>query len=391
MTVEPAIKTNAKLPTLDRFREINATFPKTSQVLDFKRNGGKVFGWLCTYTPEEIMHAAGILPVRITGYTKETELDDGTAYLYVNSCSFSRSCLQMALRGEYDLLDGVVGGSTCDGVRRLFDLWRNYLETPFYHVLTVPRKYTERAQQLYFHEVQVFTKNLEEWLGAEIGDDALLASVALYNETRRLMRQLYELRRLDQPPITGAETLEVLTAGFRMPREEYNQWLADFLDEVAASGETHHGRARLMLIGSVLTNPEFIGSIESQGGLVVTDELCTSTRYWGDPVVLDESRPVLESISRRYLSNYPCARMYPSDGRFDRIVEACHDYRVDGVVSQTIRYCVPYCHDLPLLTARLKKEGIPILALDVEYGAAGSGQVQTRVQAFLEMLEARKR
>ncbi|MEE8353025.1 MAG: 2-hydroxyacyl-CoA dehydratase family protein [Dehalococcoidales bacterium] len=391
MTVEPASTANAKLPTLDRFREINATFPETSQVLDFKRNGGKVFGWLCTYTPEEVMHAAGILPVRITGYTQETELDDGTAYLYVNSCSFSRSCLQMALRGGYDLLDGVVGGSTCDGVRRLFDLWRNYLATPFYHVLTVPRKYTERAQQLYFHEVQAFTRHLEEWLGAEIGDDALRRSVELYNETRRQLRQLYDLRRRDQPPITGAETLEVLTAGFRMPREEYNQWLGDFLSEVAASGESHGSRARLMLIGSVLTNPEFIRSIESQGGLIVTDELCTSTRYWGDPVVLDESRPVLESISRRYLSNFPCARMYPSDERFDRIVEACHDHRVNGVVSQTIRYCVPYCHDLPLLTARLKKEGIPVLALDVEYGTPGSGQVQTRVQAFLEMLEARRR
>jgi len=297
----------------------------------------------------------------------------------------------MALRGSYDLLDGVVGGSTCDGVRRLFDLWRNYLETPFYHVLTIPRRYNERAQRLYFQEVETFTRHLEEWLGAEIRDDALLASVALYNETRQLLRQLYELRRRDKPPITGAETLEVLTASFRMPREEYNRWLGDFLNEIAAADETHDGRARLMLIGSVLTNPEFIRSIESQGGLVVTDELCTSTRYWGDPVVLDESRPVLESISRRYLSNFPCARMYPSDERFDRIIEVCKDYRVDGVVSQTIRYCVPYCHDLPLLTERLKKEGIPVLALDVEYGTPGSGQVQTRVQAFLEMLEARKR
>ena len=92
----------------DYFREVNSTYPKTSHVWEHKRRGGLVFGFLCTYVPEEIMHAAGALPVRITGHNQETELEDGSAYLYVNNCSFSRSCLQMGLRGEYDLLDGVI-------------------------------------------------------------------------------------------------------------------------------------------------------------------------------------------------------------------------------------------------------------------------------------------
>ncbi|MEE9528493.1 MAG: 2-hydroxyacyl-CoA dehydratase family protein, partial [Dehalococcoidia bacterium] len=165
----------------------------------------------------------------------------------------------------------------------------------------------------------------------------------------------------------------------------------DLLEEISASGNTHTGRARIMLIGSVLTNPEFIKSIESQGGLMVADELCTGTRYWGDPVVLDEAKSPLEAISRRYLNNFPCARMFPSDERFNRIIDFIQDFRVEGVISQIIRYCVPYCHDLPLLTKRLKALGIPILALDVEYGTSGSGQIQTRVQAFLEMLEAKRK
>jgi bcr-type benzoyl-CoA reductase subunit C len=383
--------TTSRLSSLARFREVNRVFPANSQIEEAKSQGRKIFGWLCTYTPEEIMHAAGILPIRITGYSQEVELDDGTAYLYVNNCSFSRSCLQLGLRGEYDFLDGVVGGSTCDGVRRLFDLWRQYIGTPFYHVLNVPRKFGERAQQLYLHEVEKFTRHLEEWLGSEIPDDALRRSVDVYNESRRLLRELYDLRRLDEPPISGAEIMEVLNAGFRIPREEYNQWLAELLDEVRESGQANSGRARLMVIGSILTNPDFIRTIEGQGGLVVTDELCTSTRYWGDPVVIEEGRSLKESISRRYLNNFPCARMYPSDERFNRIVNAAREFRVDGVISQTIRYCVTYAHDLPLLTKRLNKEGLPLLALDVEYGTPGSGQIQTRVQAFLEMLEARKR
>ncbi len=382
---------NIPLKGLDKFREVNRDFPKTKLLQEHKARGGKIFGWLCTYIPEEIIHAAGILPVRIMGYAKETELDEGTAYLYVNNCSFSRSCLQLGLQGGYEFLDGVVGGSTCDGARRLFDLWRSYIGTPFHHVLTVPRKYTEKAHDLYFYEVQQFTNHLEEYLGFKIPDEALLKSINLYNETRRLLEQLYDFRKRDNPPITGAETMDVLNASFRMPKEIFNEWLRELLKEIEASGNEHKPRSRLMLVGSVLSNTEFIKSIEDQGGVVVTDELCTSTRYWTDPVILDGKRSLREAVARRYLDNFPCARMFPSDERFKRIIKFTQDYRVDGVISQIVRHCVPYCHDLPLLTKKLKDKGIPVLALDVEYGTSGSGQIATRVQAFMEMLDARKK
>ena len=376
------------LKGLDRFREVNQSFPKTDQILTYKRQGKKVFGWLCTYVPEEILHAAGILPIRIIGYSHEAGLDDGTALLYINNCSFSRSCLQLGLEGQYDFLDGAVGGSTCDGARRLFDIWRQYIGTPFHHVLTVPRKYTERAHQLYYHETLQFKQHLEEHLGFTIDDEEIRESVLLYNQSRNLLKQLYELRKRDEPPITGAETMEVLNAAYRMPKELFNQWLEELLEELKSSDRTFRGRARVMINGSVLTNPKFIKSIEDQGALVVTDELCTSTRYWGDEVILKDNRPILESISRRYLDNFPCARMYPSDVRFERIIDFAREYRVDGVISQIVRFCVPYSHDLPLLTDKLQEHRIPTLPLDVEYGSSGSGQVATRVQAFLEMLEA---
>ena len=376
---------------LEKFCEVNNTFPKTAQILEHKHQGKKVFGWLCTYVPEEIIHAAGALPIRITGYSKEMELEDGTAYLYINSCSFSRSCLQLGLKGEYDFLDGVAGGSTCDGARRLFDLWRNYIDTPFYHVLTVPRKYTQSAHDLYHSQVLQFKVHLEEFMGIQITDESLYRSIGVYNESRALLKRLYELRKLDNPTITGTETMEVLNACFRMPKELFNEWLRNLLDELQGSDNASKSRARLMLVGSAITNPELIESIEELGGLIVTDELCTGTRYWSDPVVLDKNSTPIEAISRRYLNNFPCARMFPSDERFNRILDLARDFRVDGVISQIIRYCVPYAHDLPLLMERLKANGIPTLALDVEYGTSGSGQIRTRVQAFLEMLEEKRR
>ena len=382
--------TGLKTPSLEFFKEVNRTFPKTKEILAHKAAGKKVFGWLCTYVPEEVIMAAGALPIRITGYNQEMDLEDGNAYLYINNCSFSKSCLQLGLRKEYDFLDGVVGGSTCDGARRLFDLWRYYLKPPFFQVLTVPRKTTEQAHELYLSQIEDFKKHLEEFMGLSITDAALLQAVKVMNESRSLLKELYSLRALPEPLISGQETQEVLNASFRMPKEQFNSVLKELLTDLKQNALGYKPKARLMLIGSVLTNAEFIKSIEELGVIVTTDELCTSTRYWSDPVVLEGANSPLAAIAHRYLSNFPCARMYPSTERFDRIVKLAREAKVDGIISETIRYCVPYAHDIPLLSDRLKAENLPLLTLDVEYGTSGSGQIRTRVQAFLEMVEARK-
>jgi len=375
---------------IERFKEANLTFPKSPEILAAKAGGQKVMGWVCTYVPEELLHAAGALPVRISGYGKETDLQDGTAYFYVNNCSFARSCLQLGLKGEYEYLDGFVAGSTCDAARRLFDLWRHYVPVPFSHVMTVPRKYSERALDLYLAQVLELKKGLEDHLGVEITDEALMKSIALHNESRSLLRALNDLRKLDEPPIDGDQTMEVSNAGSRMPKETFNDCLRGLLRELDHSSPVRKGKARIMIAGSALNNAEFIQSIERIGGLVVTDELCTGTRYWADPVVVDHEEP-LKAIARRYLNNFPCARMYPSEERFQRMLRLIREFRVDGVISQTIRYCSPYSNDLPLLSDVLNRNGVPMLSLDVEYGTSGSGQILTRVQAFLEMLEARRK
>jgi len=376
---------------MERFREANRTFPKSPEILSAKARGQKVMGWVCTYVPEELLHAAGALPVRISGYAKETDLQDGTAYFYVNNCSFARSCLQLGLRGEYAYLDGFVAGSTCDAARRLFDLWRHYVPVPFSHILTVPRKYSERALDLYLNQIVQLKKEMEAHLNVEIANESLMKSIGLYNESRSLLKALNDLRKLDEPPINGSQTMEVMNASSRMPKETFNDRLRELLRELEHSKPIGKGRARVMIAGSALNNAEFIQSIEQIGGLVVTDELCTGTRYWADPVSVGDCDDPLRAIACRYLNNFPCARMYPSEERFQRMLSLIREFRVDGVISQTIRYCSPYSNDLPLLSDVLNRNGVPMLSLDVEYGTSGSGQILTRVQAFLEMLEARRK
>ena len=375
------------LVTLDKIREINATFPYTAPIKAWKAQGKKVVGFQCVHVPEEIIYAAGILPVRLTGDTKESELEEANSYMYMNYCSFIRTCLQLTLDGQFSFLDGYVGGGTCDCARRLADIFDHYHLTPFVHILSVPRKIDGAAYEAFRLQLMDMKRALEEHFKVEITDEKLWKAVEVYNKGRDLLRQLHELKKLDAPPITGAETLEVLNASRRMPPEQFNELMEKLLEEARTGGRAIKPRYRLMINGSPLNNPEFIKTIESQGALVVIDELCTGIRYWWEGV--DPDPDPLKAIAKRYLHNFACPRMEPSEDRFIRVMKLVKQYRVDGVVNGIVRHCVPWAHDEPMLRRKLEAKGIPVLELDLEYGTGSPGPILTRIEAFLEMLETK--
>src|SRR3972149_1373061 len=169
------------LPTMDEVRAINSAFPVPEPMRRWKEQGKTIMGWGCTYVPEEIIRAAGFLPIRVTGDAREMQTDDADAYLYINACSYGRTTLQLGLDGEYDFLDGYVTSASCDGMRRLFDMWRHYLtQTSLLHIMTLPRKATEWAEQLFLEELQVFKQRLEEHFNVSITDDALREAIRLH-------------------------------------------------------------------------------------------------------------------------------------------------------------------------------------------------------------------
>jgi len=376
-----------ELSSLRAIREVNASFPYSDPVRAWKEEGRKVVAFQCAYMPEEVIWAAGALPMRLTGSRGEIGLEEANAYMYVNTCSFIRTSLEMVLTGQYDFLDGFVLGATCDCSRRLADLWQHFALTPFVHVLTVPRKMTEWAYELYEKEVRSLKNRLEGFLGVQITDPALWEAIDLYNRERALFRQLHELRKLDSPPITGSETLEVLNASRRMPPDQFVPLLEKLVEEASTCGRAVQGQFRILVNGSPMNNPEFLEAIEELGGLVVIDELCTGIRYWWEGV--DAAPDPIQAIARRYLHNFPCPRMEPSEDRAQRALRIAEDYRVDGVVTEMVRYCVPWTMEQPLQRMAFESVGIPVLELDLEYGTAGTGPIRTRIQAFMEMLETR--
>ncbi len=372
---------------LTELKRLSLLSADNTAVVDWKNAGKKIIAFECTYIPEEIIYATGALPVLLIGDSQISNYDEANAYMYQNTCSFVRNCLELVLKNRYTFLDGFVAGATCDCSRRLADVWEHYGFTPFVHTLGVPRKITPAAYDLYELELRQFIQKLSNYLNVPITTAALQKAIDLYNQRRKLFRELYQLNKLENPPLTGSEMMSILNASVASPPEQFNGFMERLLDCLKTNLRQTKGRFRIMLGGSPLNNPAFIQAIEEQGGQVVVDELCTGVRYWWEGV--DADADPIKALTRRYLHNFACPRMEPSDDRLQRIAKLVKEYRVEAAIIQMIRYCVPQTMEQPLVRDLLQEIGVPVLELDIEYGMGGTGQITTRLQAFYEMLQGK--
>ena len=381
------METQIQSEAFQKFAEAAASI-MNPEIRAWKDNGGKVIGFFCSTVPEELFTAAGLLPFRMRGTgSNSTELSD--AFFSPINCSFPRHTLNQALMGEYDFLDGLVCINSCDHVRRIYDNWIRNLKTPFVQVMSLPRKVQEPQINWYYDEIELLRGQLAEHFGVDLSDERLKQAIALHNQVRALQKELYLLRKVDRPPITGAETLAVMVAGTAMPKARYKELLEELLEELrGAEGRTGY-RARLMILGSELDDPGYIQTIEEQGGLVVVDSTCFGSRLMWRPVNEDEPDPV-RALASYYIYDRPsCPRMYGDQPRrIDYTRELAREFRVDGIIGERLLFCDMWVVEHYMTDHDLKQDGIPFMKLDREYVLSGTGQLKTRVQAFLETIEA---
>lgn len=374
------------LKALRKFQEVADTLVNP-EIENWIKQGGKVVGYFCSAMPSEIITAAGMLPLRIraTG-SKGTELSD--AYFSNINCSFPRHCFNMALLGKYDFLEGVICMNSCDHIRRIYDNWKRSVKSSFLEILCLPRK-TEPPQIEWFQgEIENLKKRMETHFGVVITDERLWQAIKLHNKTRRLQRKLYELRKKENPPITGGETLAVMVAGTAMPRKRYNELLQGLLDEISHSkkGKSDY-RARLMITGGILDDPAFVRVIEDAGGLVVADSLCFGSRSMWNHVSEIKGDP-MSALARYYLLDRPsCPRLFGEQTTRSRFVmDMVREFKVDGVIGERLMFCDQWLVEHFMQGEDFKEAGIPFLEMDREYTLSGVGQLRTRVQAFLETM-----
>jgi len=379
---------NAPLKALDEMIRLTSPFAESVTVKEWKATGRKVIGWYNPYIPEEIIHAGGMLPFEVTGNNEPVQMQGAEAYIYSNSCSKIRTCWQLQLDGKYNFLDGLVSSHMCDQDMRLFEVWSYYNKLPYMDAVYAPRKRDEEAVKLYQKDIDEFRDRLSQCLICRIPDQHIANSIKVYNRGRELMQKLYELRKRDRPPVTGAEALEVSKAAVRLPREQFNELMEQLLDEIETTGREIKKSMRLMLIGSDLHNTNQITNLETLDVVVVADEMDIGIRRaWGQ---VDTTLPPMEALARHYVMGRPVDKHHwNSDGRLEFIGKLTEQYKVDGIVSQIVRFCTYNGWDKFDLKKQMQERGIPMLELDLEYGHPAGAQVKIRAEAFMEMLETR--
>jgi benzoyl-CoA reductase/2-hydroxyglutaryl-CoA dehydratase subunit BcrC/BadD/HgdB len=377
---------NTSFKALNEMIRLISPFPESVTVKAWKDRAKRIIGLAYLAVPEEIIHAAEMLPFRVSGDNEPLPMELADSQLLPNNCSVLRGIWQQVLEDKYAFLDGMVNSPVCDGMRRLHDNWLEFKKLPYMDIVYFPRKATEGALQMYLIDLERWRERLSEFRGQRIRDNELKRSIALYNRTRELMQQFCELRKSERPPVTGVEALEVMKASGRMPREQYNELLDQLLDEIKRSGREIRKGKRLMIVGNDVHNSNWIAAVEELDAVVVTDEMITAgTRYfWGR---VDTSLPPMEGIARHYLFNRPQDATIYESNRYDHIFRLAKEYEVDGVVSDVIRYCAPLENDKPWLKKAMNQRAIPILELGLEYCEPWSGRMRTRVEAFIEMLQ----
>ncbi|MHB1126746.1 MAG: 2-hydroxyacyl-CoA dehydratase subunit D [Bacillota bacterium] len=362
---------------------------------ELKAQGQKVAGYVCCYVPVEILEAAGYLPFRILGDANEA-ITEADSYLPTVMCSFMRSCLDLAMKGKYDFMDAFIGCHACDAAERVSAIWRSYKKYPVSFFLDLP--HTAHPAALEFSK-DLFTfmiASIEEKTGEKISVDKIREKVDLYNKQRQMVRQLYNLRKQDPPPVSGSEILQVMVSLLSLPAVEGNALLEEVLEEVKGRViQPQEKKSRVLIWGSLIDNIALTKLIEDCGFDIVMDDTAIGSRTFGHEVQVTDDP--LDGLVDRYLNKLVCPQCFRETGktrdadlenRFGYLKKFAQDWKADAVILNIIRNCDVHGYEVPELKHYLKEAaGLPVMSIEQDYSTAALETLRTRFQAFAESIE----
>ncbi|MHA1509219.1 MAG: 2-hydroxyacyl-CoA dehydratase subunit D [Promethearchaeota archaeon] len=342
-------------------------------------------GWLCSYTPIELIYAAGFLPYRIIGHSKPPQNAD--SYIHPNYCQFIKSTVDVAIEGGYDFLDGVIFVNSCDAMRRLHDVWKRYVPTKFIHILDIPMGNLSLGSKYLENEFLKLKIALEKLTTSPIKEEDIKHAIGIYNNSRLLYNQLNSLRMEDPPLITAGSLMKITSDFFKVEPEVWNEKTEKLLKEIKSETIKSELKRnpRILLSGSPLHEIGFIKFIEEIGLDIVYEDLCTGSKFFD--LNLKDSNNLISSLSEAYLTRTPCARMMQIKERAKQIINNSKKFKVDGVIHHSLKFCDTYLYDVPVLKEILKENGIPVLFIESDGGLGDINQIRTRIEAFSEMIK----
>ncbi len=375
---------------IERFRSI--TDKPQSYAKSLHEKGKLVAGYMCTHVPEEILYAAGIVPVRILSSHVSQAMT--RSYIHETYCSFSHDCAYQGLVGNYDFLDLITTSSSCIHMGEAFNVWVRFAGFEGKHYLiSYPHIIeTKPAASFMKQSYEEFRKFLEAFTKKPITDEDIEKAIKVYNQTRGLLKRLWQLLRRENPPITGTDAATATLASQFMDKQEFNKLIEKLLKELEpAQGKGAPG-IRLMVSGGACDDMAALSLIEDldqKVNLVFLDS-CTAARYfWFE---IPEGRAdKLAAIAEGYISRIPCPTKdnVPGTGEKKRlrfVQQFIEEFKPEGVVFLYQRFCSPQPHDFMALKPILANLGVPSTDLELDT-TLPVNQFRTQLEAFLEILK----
>ncbi|MDR1625600.1 MAG: 2-hydroxyacyl-CoA dehydratase family protein [Spirochaetia bacterium] len=384
------------LQTIGKINEALARRP--AELEKARAEGKKVAGWFNYNVPEEIIHAAGLIPVHLGTGGDNRLVELGARYISAMNCVFTRQIMGQFAEGGDEYIknsDVVFIDVTCKQLYRVYELVRYYFKARA-EILGVPYNFQVGAGKEYFRrEVAAFAAKLEKISGSEITGQALRHSVDVYAGIRAAVRELERIQAGPETPITWHEVYDVIQAAYYLDKDTYLSLLGELLSEIKdapANPKVKTDAPRILISGSVIPpgDRKVLDLVEESGGRVVVDDLWSGFAPYLDTDVEEAS---LEGIADAYLARHPHGSLpvldIGQDKRLKNIKKLVRDYRVNGVLFHTLRYCDCFTFKAAETKNVLKTLGVPFLEIHTEYARSDIEAIRTRLEAFIESLGTR--
>ncbi len=377
----------------------NANNPLIEQA---QAEGKKCVAYSCENIPEPLVNLEGCFGVRLRA-PRTGSMEMGTYYLTSFLCEYSRALLERAIEGGFNFADCIITPDGCTMMNRCIENMEllkaagKEKEDFFFEYLEIPMKADQNGLDLYTLQCRnhILTP-LAEKFGIDVSDAALREAVKKHNRVCELIRAIGEYRKQDRPTITGYEFHIITLATYAAPKHLIIDKLEETLEELKTRqpDEQSDFRARVVLVGSEIDDVDFVKLVEDNGAFVCADRFCSGSLPGRNPIALNDEEDVLTQICRHYMQSGQCPRYMNTAknvARREYVKALAEEYKADGIIYEQIKFCDPWAYERMVGSHVLKDDfGYPVLSVDRPYSIAGSGQMRTRVQAFVESIEIKK-
>ncbi len=371
-----------------------------SLVKQAKSEGWRALGYTCYFTPEVLLDLEGCFGVRLRA-PRCTSPDIATYYMSSRTCHYGRSLLERALEGGYNFLDAQLATETCTVTCRFQEHLQmmDVIQNPgfFCEFMDVPFKKTENSYLHYKKQLQAHVLDkLSEHFGIDTSDEALLRAIERHNEVCRLIREIGDHRKEENPNITGYEFHVIQLVSLVCPKHLILPYLRETAEELRTreSDPKPWFRCKVVLSGSECDDPGLTQLIEGCGAMVVADRYCYGSLPGREEIEVAEGQSPLDAIARHYIDTSMCPRymeQHVMRHRKQYLADLAREYHADGIILESNKFCEYWSYERTISTIVLGRDfGLPVCSIEKEYINSASGQLRTRFQAFVESIEIKK-